>query len=267
MDQYILLSRPFFFIMIFFIMACWEVKSPKRKQSLPKKYRWFHNLSLVFMNSLLLPIVLPLLAIDTAIWAQNHQFGLFNLSPFHSLSFIFICICCILFLDLCIYWQHRIFHTLPWLWRLHAVHHSDQEIDVTTGARFHFFEIILSMIIKCSIVALLGIPWQAVLVFEILLNGCAMFNHANIQLTSKTDQNIRVALVTPDMHRVHHSSLSPEMHKNFGFCLSIWDKIFNSYQKSPQQGHQYMQIGLPYFRHTKEQTFWAMLTQPFRSKK
>lgn len=261
-----LLSRPFCFVLIFSVMALWEIRTPKKALTQSKHMRWWHNLSLVGFNSIALPIVLPILAIDTALWAEQHAFGLFHFAGFNELGFFIKFIVSLLILDAFIYWQHRIFHRIPWLWRLHRVHHADQDIDVTTGSRFHTLEIILSMLIKCAIVAILGISWQAVLVFEILLNGCAMFNHANISLTKKRDHKLRRLIVTPDMHRVHHSSLHPEMHRNFGFCLSIWDRLFHSYQAQPQSGHQQMQIGLPYFRQLKEQKLLAMLTQPFRSK-
>lgn len=257
--------RPLCFFTILILMALWEIKAPKKKLTLNKSMRWANNFALVFSNSFLLAWILPILAIDSALIAESKGLGLFHFSLFQALPFPLIFILSLLILDGLIYWQHRIFHRVPILWRLHRLHHADQDIDLSTGARFHFIEILLSMLIKMAAILLLGVPWQAVLTFEIILNACAMFNHSNVRLSQKWDARIRPFFVTPDMHRVHHSSLAPEMHHNFGFSLSIWDRIFKSYQDQPKLGHDAMQIGLPNFRSIKEQKFFSMLTQPFRS--
>lgn len=245
-------------------MALWEMKRPKRVLSQPKGYRWANNLSLVLVNGLVLPLTLPILAVAFAALMQEQQFGLFN---WLSLPIALNVLLCVIALDCIIYWQHRLFHRLPILWRLHRVHHADQDIDVTTGARFHFIEIWLSMIIKLAAIALLGAPPLAVLIFEIVLNASAMFNHSNIAISKKIDNAIRALFVTPDMHRVHHSVARNETDSNFGFCLSVWDRIFKSYIAQPKLGHQNMHIGISLFREANEQSFWKMLTQPFRGGK
>ncbi|WP_105901495.1 sterol desaturase family protein [Vibrio gangliei] len=249
------------FLLIFLFMAMWESFSLKKVLGQPKWYRWLNNVGLVVLNSLLLPWTLPILAIGAAQVVESQQLGLFNqwnMPPIASL------ILSVIILDMCIYWQHRIFHKVPVLWRLHRVHHADQDIDVTTGFRFHFIEIWLSMLLKIAIIFVLGIPVMAVFIFEILLNGCAMFNHSNVNISNSIDVKLRKWIVTPDMHRVHHSIHREETDSNYGFCLSVWDRLFGSYVAQPKEGHQNLQIGISLFRQPKEQSLWRMLSQPFR---
>ncbi|WP_027857372.1 sterol desaturase family protein [Marinobacterium jannaschii] len=230
------------FFGIFMLMAGWELLRPRRVLRLGKLLRWGNNIALVFLNSALLRLLFPTAAIGMALWVQEQQWGLLNQLDLPLWLGVPLTL---LLLDLLIYWQHRLFHRIPLLWRLHRVHHADPDYDVTTGARFHPLEILLSMLIKFAAILLLGPPLVAVLLFEVILNAMAMFNHGNVGLPETLDKWLRRGLVTPDMHRVHHSVRSDEMHFNFGFNLSIWDRLFSSYVAQPNQGHQQMQIGLP----------------------
>ncbi|MDD9173928.1 MULTISPECIES: sterol desaturase family protein [Aliivibrio] len=252
-----------FFIVAFIIFALAEYQWPRKVLTQKKSTRWASNIGLVFFNSLILRLTLPLLAIDAAFIAQQEQWGLFNY--LNTPSFL-TGLLSILLLDWLIYWQHRAFHRVPLLWRLHRMHHSDQDIDVTTGTRFHPIEIIISMLVKIAAIGLLGIPVEAVILFEITLNVSAMFNHSNLFIPTWLDRYIRVLLVTPDFHRVHHSVHISEMHNNYGFFLSIWDRISKTYLVKPIDGHKEMKIGLGFFRKEKEQRLDKMLTQPFRNK-
>ncbi|OCH18983.1 MULTISPECIES: sterol desaturase family protein [unclassified Aliivibrio] len=252
-----------FFIIAFTIFALAEYKWPRKSLTQQKSTRWFSNIGLVFFNSLILRLTLPLLAVDAALIAEQEQWGLFNyLPPPPFLTGLLS----ILLLDWLIYWQHRAFHRVPLLWRLHRMHHSDQDIDVTTGTRFHPIEIIFSMLIKIAAIGLLGIPVEAVILFEIILNVSAMFNHSNLFIPKWLDRYVRVLVVTPDFHRVHHSVHISEMHNNYGFFLSIWDHFGKTYLVKPRDGHEEMKIGLGRFRSEKEQRLDKMLTQPFRKK-
>lgn len=230
------------FFGIFMLMAGWELLRPRRVLRLGKPLRWGNNIALVFLNSALLRLLFPTAAIGMALWVQEQQWGLLNQLDLPLWLGVPLTL---LLLDLLIYWQHRLFHRIPLLWRLHRVHHADPDYDVTTGARFHPLEILLSMLIKFAAILLLGPPLVAVLLFEVILNAMAMFNHGNVGLPETLDKWLRRGLVTPDMHRVHHSVRSDEMHFNFGFNLSIWDRLFSSYVAQPNRGHQQMQIGLP----------------------
>lgn len=235
---------------------------PKRVRDHQRASRWSINLSLVVLSSILVRILLPAGALMITVYAQNHTLGLFNLVSIHSgLAFIFS----LLLLDLTIYWQHRLFHRLPILWRLHQVHHTDPDIDVTTAVRFHPIEILISMGVKCTAVIFLGVPPAAVILFEIILNGCAMFNHSNLNLRNTWDRRLRYVLVTPDMHRVHHSTEPQEHHSNFGFSLSCWDRYFASYYPQPKAGHQGMRIGLKKWSlATDNMNLLALLKMPFK---
>lgn len=251
------------FTIVLIMMMIWEVKRPKKHLTQAKHYRWLNNLALVLFNSLLLPVTLPFLAVGFAYFIQESQVGLLY---WLDAPVLLSLIGSVILLDLIIYWQHRLFHRLPILWRLHRVHHADQDIDVTTGARFHFIEIWLSMLIKLASIAILGIPPIAVFLFEVLLNASAMFNHSNISLSFQADRRLRTLIVTPDMHRVHHSIHRNETDSNYGFCLSIWDRWFDSYISQPKDGHQDMVIGIDLFRSVKEQSIFKMFSQPFRSR-
>ncbi len=253
--------RLFFFFGVLSIVAIWEALSPKRTRHISRSIRWTRNLSLVFLNSLIVRLIVPFTAVGVAIYAEKNQFGLLNYLPLPLIAEVIISV---LMMDLLIYGQHVVFHHVPLLWRLHKVHHIDQEIDVTTGLRFHPVEILLSTLIKCASVILLGVPVMAVVIFEILLNGTAMFNHGNISLPKMFDNVIRLFVVTPDMHRVHHSVIPHEINSNFGFNMPWWDRIFGTYQAQPEQGHKKMDIGLKDYRTANKTGLRALLIIPFR---
>lgn len=251
------------FLIVLLSCALWEWVLPRKTLTQSKWQRWLNNLGLVGLNSLFLTLLMPILAIEAAVWAEKSQFGLLNQLELPMALEIVIAV---VLLDLAIYLQHLVFHRIPILWRLHRMHHADQDIDVTTGARFHPIEILLSMWIKMAVVVMSGINPISVLVFEVLLNASAMFNHSNAKLSLSLDKWLRKIVVTPDMHRVHHSVEVKETHSNFGFFLSIWDKMFNTYIAQPKAGHNNATIGLPYFQTAREQWLDKMLTQPFRKK-
>jgi sterol desaturase/sphingolipid hydroxylase (fatty acid hydroxylase superfamily) len=242
------------------LMALWELAAPQRRQDLPRLIRWSNNLALVVIDSIVLRLGFPILATGAAVWAQTLGWGLFNLlSPPGWAAFALG----FLLLDLAIYAQHATFHAVPWLWRLHRMHHADQDFDLTTGLRFHPGEIIVSMLIKLALVLVLGLTPATVLLFEVVLNASSIFNHANIRLPAAVDRTLRLILVTPDMHRVHHSTNPMETHSNFGFNLPWWDWLFRTYRAQPALGHTKMTIGLPLFRTTRDQWIDRMLIQPF----
>ena len=253
-----------FFFGIFFIMAVWEVYAPRRKLLLPKVSRWFNNLGLVFFNSLLLRFLFPAAAVGVAAFASEHGWGLLN---YYSLPFFAAVILSVIAMDFIIYLQHVMVHAVPLLWRLHRVHHADLDYDVTTGARFHPIEIILSMLIKFATIVVLGPPVIAVILFEVILNGLAMFNHANVGLPKALDNILRWFIVTPDMHRVHHSVEDDETNSNFGFNLTWWDRLFGTYRDQPRGGQLGMTIGIHKFRDSKETNqIIGMLLLPLKGK-
>ena len=233
------------FIAVFIIMALWELARPRRRLLVGRLQRWGHNLGLFLINTLIVRILFPTAAVGFALSAQAIPFGLFNWLQWPYWVEVLLAV---LLLDLAIYAQHVVMHHLPVLWRLHRVHHADLDIDLTTGSRFHTIEILLSMLIKWGIILLLGPAVLAVLIFEILLNGMAVFNHSNVSLPKPLDRAIRYLLVTPDMHRVHHSIDRIETDSNFGFNLSLWDRVFGTYRDQPQKGHDDMTIGIREFR-------------------
>jgi sterol desaturase/sphingolipid hydroxylase (fatty acid hydroxylase superfamily) len=246
------------------IMALVEHLRPKRKLEIKKAIRWTRNLSIIAIDSVAVRILIPFTAASVAIYAEQSQIGLLHYLP---IPFTVSVIISVILLDLLIYAQHVAFHYTPLLWRLHQVHHIDQEIDVTTGVRFHPVEIILSTLIKCVAVLLLGIPFFAVLVFEILLNATAMFNHGNLSLPVKADKWLRMVVVTPDMHRVHHSVIIKETNSNFGFNLPWWDRLFKTYQAQPGLGHIKMEIGLEEYKDARKTGLIAMLAIPFMTRR
>jgi sterol desaturase/sphingolipid hydroxylase (fatty acid hydroxylase superfamily) len=253
-------SRLVFFVGIFALIAIWERRSPRRSMTTSKKVRWISNLGITCLNPLVLQLLFPILAVDMALKAHEGGWGLLNNV---DLPFWLKLVIGIVVLDLVIYLQHVMFHAIPILWRLHMMHHADMDYDLTTGLRFHPIEIILSMGIKLTVVAALGPPALAVLIFEILLNGIAMFNHGNILLPSKIDEMLRYFVVTPDMHRVHHSVIIRESNSNYGFNLSWWDRLFGTYCAQPAKGHEGMTIGLSQFREPKKLTLPWLLALPF----
>jgi sterol desaturase/sphingolipid hydroxylase (fatty acid hydroxylase superfamily) len=233
------------FFGIFAIMAVWELLAPRRRLSQPKVRRWFNNLGLVVFNTALLRLAFPLAAMGMATTAELNGWGLFNRVEVPGWLTL---IASVVILDVAIYLQHVMFHAVPLFWRLHRVHHADLDFDVTTGSRFHPVEILLSMLIKFAVIVLLGPPVVAVVVFEVLLNATAMFNHSNVRLPAPLDAFLRWVIVTPDMHRVHHSHLEYETNSNFGFNLSVWDRLFGTYRNQPEEGHEGMVIGIDTFR-------------------
>ncbi|MBM7456997.1 sterol desaturase/sphingolipid hydroxylase (fatty acid hydroxylase superfamily) [Oceanisphaera litoralis] len=246
---------------VLLLMMLWEWRAPRRPQHLGRLRRWPHNLLLVVINTLLLRWCFPLAAVGAAWLAAERGWGLFNAITLPVWACVVLSL---LILDLLIYLQHRLFHAVPWLWRLHRVHHTDLEFDVTTGLRFHPLEILLSMVIKLAAVTLLGAPALAVLLFEVLLNATAMFNHGNVLLSKRLDRRLRLVLVTPDMHRVHHSVIPIETDSNFGFNLPWWDRLFGTYRAQPRAGQLGMTLGLNRFRNPAELRLHRLLLQPFR---
>jgi sterol desaturase/sphingolipid hydroxylase (fatty acid hydroxylase superfamily) len=249
------------FAAIFATMALWEMLAPRRSQAIGRLRRWPGNIGIVVLDTLLVRLVFPTAAVGVALLAQSHGWGVFH--ALEAPTWIAV-IASVIFLDLAIYLQHALFHAVPVLWRLHRMHHADLEIDVTTGARFHPLEILLSMAIKLGVVAALGTPAVAVLVFEVLLNATSMFNHGNVNLPRRLDRVLRWLVVTPDMHRVHHSLASRETNSNFGFNLPWWDRLCGTYRAEPAAGHQAMTIGIEQFRDPGELRLYRMLLQPFR---
>ncbi len=247
---------------VFIVMAVWEAVLPKRQQQVRRSKRWPSNIGIVIIDTLCVRLLFPMSAVGLAIVCESNGWGLLNVWQVSTWLAVPLSI---VLLDLVIYLQHILFHAVPVLWRLHRMHHADLEFDVTTGARFHPIEIVLSMLIKLTLVAALGIPALAVLLFEILLNATAMFNHSNARIPTHIDAIMRLLVVTPDMHRVHHSVRPMETNSNFGFNLPWWDRIFGTYREQPEDGHDGMTIGLKQVRDPAEQRLDRMLTQPFRS--
>ena len=246
---------------IFAAMALWELLAPRRRQAIGRSRRWPSNLGIVALNTLLVRLVFPVAAVGVALLAETRGWGLFRVLPAPASLAV---IASVILLDLAIYFQHVLFHAVPVLWRLHRMHHTDLEFDVSTGARFHPFEIVLSMVIKLGVVAALGAPAAAVLIFEVLLNATSMFNHGNVRIPMQLDRALRCVLVTPDMHRVHHSVAPRETNSNFGFNLPWWDRLFGTYRAQPAAGHEGMTIGIEQFREPRELRLDRMLMQPFR---
>lgn len=249
------------FLGILTAMALWEVAAPRRRREIPRLLRWSNNLGIVVVDTLLVRLSFPVVAVGLATIAQTNGWGLFNIWQIPGWLAILLAV---MMLDLAIYLQHVMFHAVPALWRLHRVHHADLEFDVTTGLRFHPIEILASMGIKLAVVAALGPPAVAVLIFELLLNGSAMFNHANIRLPASVDRWLRLVMVTPDMHRVHHSVIVSETNSNFGFNLPWWDRLLGTYRAQPAKGHEDMDIGIEQFRTRRDLWLDRMLIQPLR---
>lgn len=253
-----------FFIGVFVVMALWELFAPRRTLTVPKAVRWANNIGLVVLNTVILRLIFPAAAVGMALFAQDHGWGVFN---YFEVSMPVTIIVCVVALDLAIYLQHVMVHAVPALWRLHRVHHADLDFDVTTGTRFHPIEIILSMLIKFALICVLGPPVVAVVIFEVLLNATSMFNHSNVRLPAGLDRVLRMLVVTPDMHRVHHSVEDDETNSNFGFNLSLWDRIFGTYRDQPRAGHEGMVIGIRTFRDEKLcERLPGMLRIPFIGK-
>lgn len=262
--QHEMVIRIEFFFGILLIMALWERLAPRRRADIPKLIRWINNLGVVFLNSFLLRLIFPGAAVGMAVFAGEHGWGLFH---YFSVPYGLAVIVSVVAMDFVIYLQHVIFHAIPVLWRIHRMHHADLDFDVTTGIRFHPFEIILSMLIKFGAIAVIGVPVFAVVLFEVLLNATSMFNHGNVRIMSRLDRVLRWIVVTPEMHRVHHSSRYDETNSNFGFNLPLWDRFLGTYRDQPRMGHEGMTIGLENFRDTKHCVILTgMLAIPFIGK-
>jgi len=253
-----------FFLGIFALVALWEVLSPRRMLTVSKAVRWVNNLGLVALDTVLLRLLFPAAAVGMAAVATEQGWGL--LSHFQVPFWISVPVALIA-MDFVIWLQHVMVHAVPALWRLHRVHHADLDYDLTTGARFHPIEIVLSMLIKFAAIMVLGPPVVAVILFEVILNGMAMFNHGNVGLPSGLDRALRWLVVTPDMHRVHHSVEDDETNSNFGFNLSWWDRLFGTYRDQPRGGHEHMTIGIRKYRDPREVAWLpGLLALPFRGR-
>jgi len=249
-----------FFFGVFLVMAVWELVSPRRRLRAAKGARWFANLGIMILSTLVVRVIFPTAAVGMALVAAERSWGLFNnldLTPVVAI------VASVFVLDLFIYLQHVMFHAVPALWRLHMVHHADIDFDVTTGLRFHPVEIVLSMVIKLAAVAVLGPPAVAVILFEVVLNATAIFNHGNVRLPATVDRVLRWIVVTPDMHRVHHSVKVAETDSNFGFNLPWWDRLLGTYRDQPEKGHELMTIGLSRFQDKPRQGLLWLLALPF----
>ncbi len=246
---------------VFALIAIWEAAAPRRERAWPRRLRWPGNLGVVALDTALVRLTFPATATAFALLGETRRWGLLN-----NLALPRWCAigAAILLLDLAIYLQHVMFHAAPALWRVHRMHHADLDFDVTTGARFHPIEILLSMAYKFGVIAALGAPAAGVMLFEVLLNATAMFNHGNLRLPPELDRRLRWLLVTPDMHRVHHSIVIEETNSNFGFNLPWWDRLLGTYRAQPAAGHERMTIGIEQFREARELRLDRMLTQPVR---
>jgi sterol desaturase/sphingolipid hydroxylase (fatty acid hydroxylase superfamily) len=248
------------FAAVLAVMVGWEFLAPRRPRPLARRQRWPANLGVVVLNTVIVRLLFPTAAVGVALAVQAHGWGLLQrggLAPWAAVA------AGIVLLDLAIYLQHVTLHAVPALWRVHRMHHADLDIDVTTGARFHPLEIVVSMLVKFAVIAALGVPAAAVVAFEMLLNATSMFNHGNVRVPAAIEPALRWLLVTPDMHRVHHSLERDETNSNFGFNLSLWDRLFGTYRAQPRAGHQAMSIGIPDFREPEDCAgLVGMLTMP-----
>jgi sterol desaturase/sphingolipid hydroxylase (fatty acid hydroxylase superfamily) len=250
------------FVVVLIGMAVWEVAAPRRTLNVAKRQRWTTNLGIAAINTVILRLLFPVAALGVADLATDRGWGLFN---YTDLPQAIVIVASVVALDFAIYLQHVLFHAVPVLWRLHRAHHADLDIDVTTGARFHPIEIVLSLLIKFAAIVTLGAPAAAVVLFEVLLNATAMFSHSNVGMPAAVERVARWFIVTPDMHRVHHSIDRQETDSNFGFNLSLWDRLLGTYRARPAKGHDGMTIGISEFRETAEcTTLSGVLRLPFR---
>ena len=250
------------FIVVFAAVVLWESARPRRVATTSKWLRWSNNLTLAAINVVIVRALFPLAALGTAAAAATHDWGLLNSRPIAPLLAVPVAVVA---LDFVLFGQHRLFHAVPALWRLHRVHHADIEFDVSTGLRFHPLEMLASMLIKMAAIIALGAPVIAVVAFELILNATSMFNHANAGLPAQLERRVRLFVVTPDMHRIHHSIEGDEMNRNFGFNLSVWDRLFRSYREAPRGGNEGMTIGLlPWRGADAIITLPRLLDMPFR---
>lgn len=250
------------FAAMFVVMASWEILAPRRPLTTSKALRWSGNLGVLAIDTLLVRLFFTVLPVAMAQKVQEAGWGVLNVL---SLPYWLKVVAGIMLLDLVIYLQHVLFHATPVFWRLHMMHHADVDFDFTTGIRFHPLEILLSMVIKLATVAVIGPPPFAALLFEVLLNATSMFNHGNVRLQA-ADKIIRLIVVTPEMHRVHHSVIPRETNSNFGFNFPWWDRLAGTYRGQPEAGHVGMTIGLKQFQEDRKQTLWWMLALPFKGR-
>lgn len=252
------------FLSIFAIMAVLEIWQPARQSTLSRLQRWKGNLGMVVLGAVGSKLVLPASLVGVALWANNAGIGVFNNVDISSWLAILLCI---ILLDIAIYWQHRLFHTIPLLWRFHKMHHADSHVDTTTGLRFHPIEIVLSLFIKALVVIAFGVPAMAIVIFEVGLNGFALFNHANIRLPQKWDDKLGLFIITQRLHRIHHSQKKEESNTNFGFSVSWWDKLFGSFKSRAEKSDEQIAIGQFDYPPTKENAgIVALLKMPFDRK-
>jgi sterol desaturase/sphingolipid hydroxylase (fatty acid hydroxylase superfamily) len=249
-----------FFFGILAIVALGELLLPRRVLTMPRPVRWFSNLGVVAVDTVAVRLLFPIIGVQVAMAAREQGWGLLNILDLPAWLEVLLGV---LALDLVVYLQHVMFHTVPLIWRLHMMHHADLDIDVTTGLRFHPIEILISMVIKMTVIAALGPTVFTVILFEIILNGTAMFNHGNLKLPEVLDRYLRLLVVTPDMHRVHHSVTIRETNSNFGFNFPWWDRLFGTYRAQPVMGHEKMTIGLAQFRNPAKNNLFHMLLMPF----
>lgn len=269
MNDFIIMNEPMVRLAVFFgvfvVMAAWELIVPRRKLTASKLKRWSGNIGIIVFNTILIRVLFPTAAVGLAIFAQSEGWGIFNY--FETSAWVAILVS-IIVMDFIIYLQHIMFHAVPTLWRVHKMHHADLDLDVTSGTRFHPIEILISLVVKFSAVILLGAPVLAVVLFEIILNATAMFNHGNVKVPLGIDKVLRWLVVTPDMHRVHHSIEIKETNRNFGFNLPWWDRLFGTYKAQPDKGHEGMVIGLKELREEDVSSrLGGMLVIPFLRKK
>ena len=254
-------TRLVFFCGTFMLIALWELIAPRRQLTTAKGRRWFANLSMVAIDTAIVRLLFPSLPLGIAFIAGEHNWGLLNTLDIPPVvSFI----AGLVMLDFVIYLQHVLFHNLPILWRIHRMHHTDLDLDVTSGNRFHPLEIVISVGIKMGAIILTGAPALSVLAFEIILNASSMFNHGNIVIPQPVDRWLRLLVVTPDMHRVHHSVVPRETNSNYGFNLPWWDRVCGTYREQPEAGHEGMTIGLKEFRDPDALTLPRLLMLPFK---
>lgn len=255
--------RPGIFLGLLVLLACAEFFFPLAKRKCPRVRQWMINLSIVLIDTFTLKLIFPVLAVGVAQYASEHSVGLFN---FIELPFPVTLLTSLLMLDLLIYGQHVMIHKVPLFWRFHRVHHTELGLDVTSAVRFHPVEIIISMLIKMAFVLLMGIPVVAVIIFEVLLNGLALFNHSNLKLPKSVDKILRYLIVTPETHWIHHSEIVKETNSNYGFNLIIWDKLFSTYRARPEVDYPQMQQGLKEFGLKVPLSLYQLLILPFKKK-
>jgi sterol desaturase/sphingolipid hydroxylase (fatty acid hydroxylase superfamily) len=249
------------FLGVFAVMAVWEVWRPRRQLVQPKLQRWGVNLTLTVLDTFVVRVTVGAIAVSAAVLAEQRQWGILHLLQVPGWVNV---LSSFLVLDFAIYLQHVLFHALPLFWRLHRVHHTDLDFDVTTGVRFHPIEILVSMLYKAALVLVLGAAPGAVLTFEIILNACSQFNHSNIQLSERLDRLLRLLLITPDVHRVHHSVLAVETDSNFGFSVPFWDRLCGTYRAQPASPHASMSLGLENYRDPNALSLVKLLLLPFK---